>query len=357
MEKLQKTSTKPIPWAFKIGKQKLPKKLQANILRYIGELYEEGFSLQEILPFLRLIELKYADHFKEIEAGLSRGELFYQHAKNLNLSDNIIYQIYIAETRGNFAEGLLMIANYIEEQDRYRKKMQATLAYPLFLVMMVIVLIFALRLFMLPHLKSFIIEDPGLLTQILLNTLDNLPFICMLLLGGLLLLIGGVSMWFHRHSPLKQAQILASWPLIGRLTRNYYAYFFAYEFSQLLKIGYSFKEIVHTFSSQTASPLLADLGKFLEQGYEEGLDFPMRLHEADIFTPECQAIVAHGEQVSNLSAQLRLYAKRCLKAFFSGIEQFTRYFKSLLFFTVALLIVSVYLLLMLPMLSMIGGIQ
>lgn len=357
MEKSVKTPMKLTAWKAKCQQRRIKRRQQADILRYIGELYTEGFMLGEILLFLKILEPHYQEKFMKMQETMSQGGLFYEQAHHLNLNANIRYQIYIAETKGNLGEGLLQIANYLDEQDRYEKKLRQALAYPLLLIAMVIGLLLALRFLMLPHLKTFIQPGQDLTTDWLLTSLEHFPQALVLALAGLSVLLTLFYRWCRRTKALKRAQTFVKIPFLGSLFLYYYTYFFAYEFSQLLKLGYSFKEIVATFRQQNISPLLQELGEFLNQGYIHGVPFQSKLQEARIFSPECQAIVAHGEQISALGIKLHLYSQRCQKALFKTLARQTNYLKNIIFLAIATLIISVYLILMLPMLSMLGGLQ
>lgn len=166
-----------------------------------------------------------------------------------------------------------------------------------------------------------------------------------------------LSHYYRNTSPLRSRQYFSRWPLIGRFLRLYHTYYFAYEFSQLFMLGYSAQQMMREFQAQDHVPFLSDFGAFLAQQYEDGIPFSDSLRMAAIFTPEFPAIVQQGEQLNALAVKLRLYANRCYDQLTHDVQVTIHGLQNGLFVLVALIVVLVYLLLMLPMFSIIGGLE
>lgn len=182
--------------------------------------------------------------------------------------------------------------------------------------------------------------------------LDNLPIILLFVLG--IGLISGVAgfVWYKRTKPLQRAQLYVRIPIIGNLVKLHYTHFFAYEFSQLFKIGYSVKQITETLVAQEQVPFLYDFGLFLQDQYLAGQTFSDSLKLAGVFSQEFPAVVIQGELLNQLAVKTRLYSQRILRRLYEEIEQKIKVTQSILFLIVGLSVVVVYLILMLPMLTM-----
>ncbi|KXB36040.1 competence type IV pilus assembly protein ComGB [Aerococcus christensenii] len=333
------------------------RKKQADVLLYIAQMSSEGFQLIEIFQFLGQIYPEKKEDFQAMESQLIRGNYFYQTLSILHFPQSVIFQVKVSEEWGDFAKDLLVISDYLKTRDQQRQEIRKTLRYPAFLVGMIAILLGGLRLFLLPQLKAMGISQAGGLAAILLGALENMPLLLAGFLGlSILFLIGG-RIWYKKHSPLYRAQRYVKLPLIGRVYRLYYTYFFAYEFSQLFAVGYSIKQIIETFSSQEEVPFLKDFGQFLQASYQGGQPVSKALKESGVFEQEFPSIVQQGELLNQLAIKMRLFSQRCLESFHERIHGLIIVAQNVMFIFVATLVVMVYLLLMLPMFNMLGAIQ
>ncbi|MDO4670609.1 MAG: competence type IV pilus assembly protein ComGB [Aerococcus sp.] len=331
---------------------------QGKVLLTMSELLSEGFSLPQIMTCLMAIYPKHLSTFQAMMARLAMGDPFYATVVLMKIPPNVQYQLRVAESGGDFNAGVDHVARYLKMKAKQKKQLQQTLMYPCFLCVLVIGLLFGLRAFLLPQLKRMSsTENRSAFLGGLFWGLEHLP---VLLLGALILLVG--SLWiFHiykkRTSPLKWRQYFTRWPIMGRFFRQYQTYYFAYEFSQLFALGYSVKQIIAEFSSQDQVPFLQEFGEFLGARYAQGISFAMSLTEAGLFTVEFPAIVQHGEQINALAVKMRVYSQHCHKQLMYDVQQAIHWLQNLLFVFIALIVVLVYLMLMLPMFSMIGGLE
>lgn len=330
--------------------------LQADILLYMAEMLAEGFTLMEIFPFLKAVYPKYADTFGQMQGELLGGKLFSDTLQHMHINQTIQYRVQTIEQFGDMAQGLKVIALYIKELNSHKKKIRQTLTYPLSLLVLIIGMMLVMRTFMLPQLQTLISGEAEGVVAVVLFVLDKFPQI--LLLSGLVGLGLGLLLfvWQRTTTPLQRAQSYVKIIIIGPLFRLYYAYFFAYEFSQLFQLGYSVKQIIAIFTHQQNVPFLLAFGNFLQRCYEDGTPFADSLAAAGVFTPEFSAIIRQGEMLNQLAVKMRLYSNRCLQQYYLRLGNLIKLAQNSLFVLVALTVVFVYLILMMPMLTMIGEI-
>lgn len=147
----------------------------------VSELLAEGFSLPMIMDFLIAIYPKQAATFETIRANLQAGMPFYRTTASMKLPQTVQYQLKVAETCGNFSQGLAHVAHYLQTNATHKRTLRQTLTYPLGLCVLVIGLLFGLRQFLLPQLQRMVAKQtvPFFLGG-LFWSLENLP---LLLLG------------------------------------------------------------------------------------------------------------------------------------------------------------------------------
>ncbi|MEY8371788.1 competence type IV pilus assembly protein ComGB [Aerococcaceae bacterium 50-4] len=326
--------------------------LQATVLLYIAEMLQEGFPMLEIFAFLIIIFPKQETTFRRMSKGFSEGQYFYQVIALMNIKGNIAYQIQVAEAFGNFGSGLEVIAKYIQERDQQLKKLKGVLIYPLALICLMFAMLFGLRVFLLPQLNVMAIGESNKLLTYLLTFLQELPVIMIGVSIFLLIILFIYLIWKRKTNPLDRAKLYVKLPVIGKLFRLYYTHFFAYEFSQLFKIGYSVRQITESLRKQNEVVFLQAFGEYLDSQYNQGASFADSLKSVDVFTHEFPAIVLQGELLNQLAVKTRLYSQRVLRLLYQLIDQRIKVTQSILFVTVAICVVMVYLILMLPMLTM-----
>ena len=225
------------------------------------------------------------------------------------------------------------------------------MVYPIALMVLMIGMLFGLRIFLLPQLASMSVgEGQGLLSYLLIF-LQELHWIMIGFSVLLLVILIVYLIWRKRTNPLVRAKLYVKLPMVGKLFRLYYTQFFAYEFSQLFKIGYSVRQITESLIKQKEVAFLQAFGEYLDERYYQGVSFADSLTAADVFTREFPAIVIQGELLNQLAIKTRLYSQRVLRLLYQTIDQQIKIAQSILFLSVAICVVIVYLILMLPMLT------
>lgn len=332
------------------------RRFQAEILSYMAEMLQEGFSMLEILAFMEIVYVKQQDIFVTIANNLRLGNHFCETVSLMHIEADVAFQIEIAEKHTEFAKNLGYIARYLAAKDHQRRMLYKILLYPLTLLLLVVLLMFGIRMFMLPQLKAMQLGMINGQLKSVIYLLTYFPHILVVLSSCLLFGYFYLKSWQRRTPIIKKMRFYTQLPLIGRLFRLYYTYYFANECSQLLQVGYSLQQVIQTFEQQKTIIFLQGVGDYLQTSFLQGEPFSESLHHLDCFTYELPAIIQQGELLHQLAIKMRLYAQRCLESFYNVAKKYTAILKNILFVWVALTIVMVYLILMLPMLSMIGGI-
>lgn len=328
--------------------------LQANVLLYIAEMLQEGFPMLEIFDFLMIIYPKQAISFRKMSTGFSAGQYFYQVVHIMKIHGNVAYQIQVAEAYGQFGLGLEVIAKYIQERDLQMKKLKGVLIYPLVLIALMIGMLFGLRIFLLPQLETMLVGESNSLLTGLLIFLQELPLIIIGFTIAIFTILTLYYFWKKRTNPLDRAKLYVKLPVVGKICRIYYTQFFAYEFSQLFKIGYSVRQITESLMNQNEVAFLQAFGEYLDKKYYQGVSFADSLRAVNVFTHEFPAIVIQGELLNQLAIKTRLYSERTLRLLYETIDKRIKMIQTFLFLSVAICVVMVYLILMLPMLTMLG---
>ena len=162
------------------------------------------------------------------------------------------------------------------------------------------------------------------------------------------------SFWKQKDS-YHQFLSLIHFPIVGQSVQHYVTFLYAREFSYFLGNGQSLLTMVTEMKKDGTSNLSKILAEKIEQELVRGESFSGALEKIGLFRKEFIWLVLEGEKTRQLDVQLKVYADQMLEEFSKGIEKKIKWIQPILLMGIGFLIVSMYLILLLPTLTMIGG--
>ncbi|MBK0348981.1 type II secretion system F family protein [Aerococcaceae bacterium zg-ZJ1578] len=150
---------------------KLPAKAHAYFLRTLYELLTEGFSLNQALVFMELLMPSYQPLIHTLVSTLESGKGIEIGLRQIGYSLDIVAQLYYAQRQGRFYDALLSSANKLAKSQENKAKIIKALMYPCVMFIFLIALLLGMRLFLLPHIISFISQktfDSNVLVRVLI---------------------------------------------------------------------------------------------------------------------------------------------------------------------------------------------
>lgn len=342
---------------FKQRKAVFPRKYRAYFFLTLSDLYSQGFSLGESLSFMTLLLPKYGPLMAAIKENLGQGLAFEQAIAPLKMPLSVVAQLFYAEKQGRFGPGLGDIGRQLADFEAYRKQLIKVLSYPLLLGVFLIGLLFGIREFMLPQLASFIsqkVYDSNFLVRLLILFFSFLPQIFLTLTGLILIIYLLVDLWLLKQEGLKRYNILVKFPLIRKWVRKYCSYKFTRELAHFYASGYSLQQTCQLLIRYPVDPYLAALAQALSEGFLSGESLSDQLSDLGIFMKELPFVIQKGEITSRLAHQCQIYSHQLFKDLMEDIQKTMGFIQPLLFLLIALLVMAMYLLMMLPMLTMDG---
>lgn len=336
-------------------KDKIRSKDQAYFLKTLADLFDQGFSMNQSLEFMQVLMPKYSANFELIRNRLLQGLPFESSLKQLGYSSTIVAQIFFAEKQGRFVQGLTDASRQICQIHRDQAAVIKVLTYPIFLFICIFAMLFAARSFILPQMLSFISDEvyqESLFIQLLVNFFRYLPQILWVLLIALLFIYCVFNYYLLKQSQLQSYKTCVRLPIIGRWVRYYYSYKLTYQFAFFFEAGFSMQQIIQFLKDYPLDSFLTEIAQVLARGFEAGALFEEQLSQLGIFTAELPLVIRRGQMISALAHQCRLYSQRIYQELVQDIRRKINYIQPILFSLIAVLIISMYLLMMLPLLSM-----
>lgn len=312
----------------------------------MSDALEAGFTLQHSLTFLSQMHPEWTGKLKQIDSGLIHGRPLSLCLKDLGFQAREVAQLQFAEIHGDFDTTLKRIAHHLEDRRKQRDKLKKTLAYPLLLLLFLLGMLFGMRWFVLPQLADlYTNQQPA---NFSLRFIQNFPYLILglLVFGSLSYLLG--RYYLSKSPPIRCANQLCRIPVVKGFLRDYYTSLFATEWGQLLLMGMEFRDIILIMTDTGYTPLMQAMASQIQVRLEQGYSLKKPLVTWQFLAPELAVIIQHGEMKGELGAELVIYGQTEWQRYLERIDKGVVYLQPLAFLLIALLIVSIYAGLLLP---------
>ena len=286
-----------------------------------------------------------------VQQDLNQGKSLAASFAQLNYSNDQILQIELAESHGDLAQTLSGIAEQMRLVQRQRENFLKAVSYPLLLLIFLIVILLGMRFFLLPQLlASGMIRAEDFSVQLI----KMVPVIGLGMIIFLLVLLLCWQSWGKKHNYLVRFRVLAKIPLLGTLFSNYYSAYFALEWGKLFQQGLELNQIIECLLVVNGRSLMQEMAGDLKVRLAQGNTLAEELGRYPFLTREFSRIVFQGEARGNLAKELLTYSQLVWRRFFNQLEFLCSWLQPLVFLIVAILIVSLYLTMLLPLTNLEG---
>ena len=231
----------------------------------------------------------------------------------LEAHPNVFSHLYVSMVRagevgGALDETLVRLADTLEAAVRLRSKVKSAMAYPMVVLVLIVVIVTGMLVFVVPIFESMYSELGGTLplpTKLLITISGILTSFWWMILGGL---IGGV-VGFKRWK--KTDAGLAAWdrfkvrlPIFGELVQKIAISRFARTFAVLSRTGVPVLQTLDIVSSTSGNWLMSEATKDIQESVKRGESLVSPLHRHDIFPPMVVHMMAVGEETGALDTML-----------------------------------------------------
>lgn len=329
------------------------KKERIRFMTLLAELLDNGFHLQDGLSFLMVTMPKQQPIIKQMKRSLTKGMPLSQVLRQVGLTESQIAQISFSDVHGQLSETLLRMVEQMTDTERNRQTLIKLGTYPCLLLLFLFGMIGGMKRYVLPELNGIYETDTSQSFGVVV--IENGPLILLSLLLVVIAVLGMMK-WLKRHNnPLTLINKYSRLPIAGPLVKGYYTSLFAIEWGYLLSQGLEIRDVILVMNRKGYSPLMKEMAKDVERELEKGHELDVALKGWAFLLPELRIIIKRGEIKGNLGKELVIYGKKVWEDFVLGMEKYIRWLQPILFLIIAILIVSVYAALLLPIYGNMGG--
>lgn len=337
----------------------------ANATRQLATLLSSGLPLMDALNVLvdqeegHALKAALASARDAVREGSSLADALRQ-------SPWVFSQLYVnmvsaGEVSGTLEITLSRLADFLEEQTRFRNRLAAALAYPALMTVIGIGVLFFLFSFVLPRVVGMF-EDMR----------QQLPFITLALLAVvrflsgfwwlLLLLAAGAGYYLRRyfHTAGGKAQ-LDAWllraPVAGTLIRMISVSRFTRTLGTLLQSGVPALTALDIVQSVIGNTVLAEAVRKARENVREGESIADPLRRSGLFPPVVVQMVAVGEKSGELEKMLLKVSDSFDRTVESRIAALMSLVEPAIILVMGLIIGFIVIAILLPILQMSSGVR
>lgn len=313
----------------------------------LADQLHSGFSLRQAVIFLRTVDASLPASLGELADRLATGGDFITGLAPYLRSD-VYFQLRVTTMYGEVEEALRQASVLLQLLATQRRRFRQLLAYPLGLLLGMILLFGTLEWGILPQLRASFAAAPAP-TQL---TSFGWP---MVMISGLSLAIVWGYWWWHLPG-LRRAQCCLRVPVVGGIFRAYYAYYLTVNLSQLMQSGLSIQQMMTILRRLPERALLAQLAQKLADQLAQG-ELPLTWWARQpIIPPQIILLLQKGSTRPQLTRELAAYSQLQYQNLVRRIEKGLAWVQPILLTIVAGLIVSAYLHLLMPLYQNLQGV-
>lgn len=346
---------------FKIPKQKIiAEKNQIELLIRLKDLLEHGFTLSEAFRFLlKHIKVKSSKVTALIEEELKNGANCHQILRILKYPQPVVMLIYFSELFSDLPVSLAHAHDYLLRNYNAKKALLKTLQYPLLLTLFITMLI-VLNHTIIPKFQNLYNN-----MDVQISTLQQFLSTCILCFPTfisyliILLFITTIAfiLYYNTLSIQHKHKLVLALPIIRKFFKLYKTYRIASEFSLFYKNGVNLQKIVQIYAEQRNDKYLNFLADRITLGTQNGLTLSGILTNIACFEKELTEFIEEGEKKGRVEIELKLYSEIVIAQIERYLQLLIKFIQPCIFTLLAFLIVSLYLVIMLPMFDLMQTIK
>ncbi|WP_259197988.1 competence type IV pilus assembly protein ComGB [Staphylococcus americanisciuri] len=338
--------------------------IKANHLLIIdrtNQLIKHGFTFLEAITFvyeqLNITDTRFNDKFSET---LQKGASCYEIFKLLRYPQTILMQLYFAEKYSELSATLTQCYTYYEKHKALKLQFIKAVQYPITLLIIFLLLVMTLNATVLPefeHMYATMDVQGSFLQTFLKAFITNFPLVFLTSSLISLFSIYLFQRWLNKQPMQKQIYILTHIPIFKRYFRLFITYQMSQQFVLFFKNGIKLNDIVQIYLQQDENLFLNYIGETLKSEIQKGERFSDILMNLNCFEQNFITYIEQGEKRDKLDIELIVYSNFIMDHIQSFIQRHIKLIQPIMFAVIGLLIMSVYLVMMLPVFEMMQTIQ
>jgi type IV pilus assembly protein PilC len=289
-----------------------------KFIRQFATMIDAGLPLVQCLEILanqepnKVFQAALRDIKSTVEQGATFSDALRRHPK---IFDDLFVNLVQAGEVGGILDSILnRLAVYIEKRVKLARQVRGALAYPIAVILIMIVVMIVLMSFVIPSFESMFAEFgakdalPQLTKIVIAVSQSFVTYLPVLVVGAIALVIG--SIYFYRTPPGKRAvhRTILKLPILGPVMRKIAVARFTRTLGTLLGSGVPILDALDIVAKTAGNVVIEDGLMYTKQRISEGKNMAEPLGEIRVFPGMVVQMVAVGEQTGALDTMLNKIA-------------------------------------------------
>jgi type IV pilus assembly protein PilC len=248
---------------------------------------------------------------KEILEKVNKGEPFSsgvaEYPKVFNKLTNAM--IMAGETSGNLPNSLKRLAEYFDGKDKFSKKVKVALAYPIFAMVFIILMVVFIMTFIIPRFKLIFSQLGGKLpaiTQAFISVYDNISHYIVYIIAVTVSVIVSLVLIYTKSKKghYCYSKFFLGIPLIGKILKYAFVAIFCKTMSALIDAGVSVLEVFNILSAMTNNDISKTAVLSSKERIMEGTTISVSMAATGFFPNMVVKMIQIGEESGSLPIML-----------------------------------------------------
>ncbi len=328
----------------------------ANFCWQLATMMKGGISITDALDTIAddMKNVKFSVIIRKIGKGISGGESFSDRiAAFPDTFDKLFYGMVLAgESSGSMPMVLNRLANYYDSRDKLIRKVKGAIAYPLFVIGFIFVIVTVIAVFIIPRFRAIFDTIGGKLpafTAAFLGVhgliMNNAVYILLILAAFIAAMV-----WYGRtvkgHEKLSRFTLLM--PLFGQIILQAFVVLFCRTTSALLSAGVSVLNSLDILGAMSKNDVIKHAIFVAKEGIIKGSSISFSMAAAKLFPNLVLKMVQVGERSGSLPEVLERTAEYYERRVEAAIDMMTKLLEPILVISVGAIVLVVVIALYLP---------
>jgi type IV pilus assembly protein PilC len=217
--------------------------------------------------------------------------------------------ILAGETGGSLPTSLKRVAEYFDNRDKLAKKIKGAMAYPIFVVTFIVLIVIFIMAFIIPRFKTIFDQFGGELpafTRGFMGVYDAIRFNLLYIVGFIVLMVAGAVFSYTKTEKGHHffSTLTLKLPLFGKLISLAFVTIFCKTMSTLLGSGVSVLEAFSILSSMARNDIIRDATDRARERIVGGCNIHTGMSQAGFFPNMVVKMVQVGEESGSLTRVL-----------------------------------------------------
>jgi type IV pilus assembly protein PilC len=212
--------------------------------------------------------------------------------------------VLAGETSGNIANAIGKLAVYFDNRDKLAKKVKGAMAYPIFVLSFIILIVIFIMAFIVPRFRKIFDQIHGKMpafTRGFMAFYDILRYNLLYIIAGVVLLIFvGVTVSKTRKGHLICSKIALGAPLFGKIVAQAFVATFCRTMSTLLAAGVSVIDAFNILTGMTGNDMIKSAIVQARENILGGANISASMNSAGFFPNMVVKMIQVGEESGSL---------------------------------------------------------